>query len=82
MLISGARHFSGTYLKLRSTHCSELFVIMQTHLLYLLLLGGESISNEVPSQWRNLPSLALPDGSHNFTQEQQLFNIFCAFFLL
>jgi hypothetical protein len=32
------------------------------------ILGGESYSSELPSQWRNLPSLALPDGSHNHTQ--------------
>lgn len=40
-----------------------------------LMPGGESISNEVPSQWRNLPSLALPDGSHNFTQDTVYFHL-------
>ena len=27
---------------------------------------NDSRSHELPAQWKHLPSLALPDGSHNF----------------
>ena len=31
-----------------------------------LIQGQEARSPELPSQWKHLPSLALPDGSHNY----------------
>lgn len=40
-----------------------------------LIPGGECFSNELPSQWKNLPSLALPDGSHNFVQDTVFFHL-------
>jgi len=30
---------------------------------------------ELPSQWKNLPSLALPDGSHNFEEDTAYFHL-------
>ena len=30
---------------------------------------------KVPSQWRNLPSLALPDGSHNWSDDTVYFHL-------
>ena len=35
----------------------------------------ESIHLKVPSQWRNLPSLALPDGSHNWSDDTVYFHL-------
>ena len=32
-------------------------------------------SVQVPSQWRNLPSLALPDGSHNWSDDTVYFHL-------
>ena len=32
-------------------------------------------SLQVPSQWRNLPSLALPDGSHNWSDDTVYFHL-------
>ena len=40
-----------------------------------LIPGGDHHSPELPSQWRNLPSLALPDGSHNFAQDTSYFHL-------
>jgi len=40
-----------------------------------LIPGGESSSSELPSQWRNLPSLALPDGSHNWDEDTVYFHL-------
>lgn len=40
-----------------------------------LIPGGDSYSSELPSQWRNLPSLALPDGSHNWDQDTSYFHL-------
>jgi len=40
-----------------------------------LIPGGESTSSELPSQWRNLPSLALPDGSHNWDSDTVYFHL-------
>ena len=40
-----------------------------------LIPGGDSSSPELPSQWRNLPSLALPDGSHNWDQDTSYFHL-------
>jgi len=40
-----------------------------------LIPGGDSVSPDLPSQWRNLPSLALPDGSHNFSSDTVYFHL-------
>jgi Transport protein Avl9 len=40
-----------------------------------LIPGGSSDSNELPSQWKHLPSLALPDGSHNFDSDTAYFHL-------
>jgi len=40
-----------------------------------LMPGGENASSELPSQWRNLPSLALPDGSHNWDSDTVYFHL-------
>jgi len=40
-----------------------------------LVPGGDAISPQVPSQWRNLPSLALPDGSHNWSDDTVYFHL-------
>lgn len=32
-------------------------------------------STECPSGWKFLPSLALPDGSHNFVEDSVFFNL-------
>ena len=41
------------------------FVQVKLYMLYL----------KVPSQWRNLPSLALPDGSHNWSDDTVYFHL-------
>ena len=38
-------------------------------------MDGDSISSNLPSQWRNLPSLALPDGSHTFNSDSVYFHL-------
>ena len=43
----------------------ESFVQVKLYMLYL----------KVPSQWRNLPSLALPDGSHNWSDDTVYFHL-------
>ena len=40
-----------------------------------IIPGGDKTSSELPSQWRNLPSLALPDGSHNWDQDTSYFHL-------
>jgi len=40
-----------------------------------LIPDGDSVSPDLPSQWRNLPSLALPDGSHNFSHDTVYFHL-------
>lgn len=40
-----------------------------------LIPGGNSTSSELPSQWKHLPSLALPDGSHNFDSDTAYFHL-------
>ena len=40
-----------------------------------LIPGGSSSSCELPSQWKHLPSLALPDGSHNFDNDTAYFHL-------
>lgn len=32
-------------------------------------------SNKLPQEWRNLPSLALPDGAHNFQDDTIYFHL-------
>ncbi|KAH8421360.1 hypothetical protein KR009_002927 [Drosophila setifemur] len=39
------------------------------------LISGSSGRNECPSGWKYLPTLALPDGSHNFTDDTVFFNL-------
>ncbi|XP_059617336.1 late secretory pathway protein AVL9 homolog [Phlebotomus argentipes] len=39
------------------------------------LIEGSSGTNECPSGWKYLPTLALPDGSHNFTDDTVYFNL-------
>lgn len=40
-----------------------------------LVLDKGDESNECPSAWKFLPSLALPDGSHNFVEDSVFFNL-------
>ena len=40
-----------------------------------IFLGGEGHSSELPSQWKHLPSLALPDGSHNYDSDTAFFHL-------
>ena len=49
----------------------------QVEYAYPPLLGpdGDHHSSELPSQWRQLPSLALPDGSHNFDADTVYFHL-------
>ncbi|BFG01219.1 late secretory pathway protein AVL9 homolog [Drosophila madeirensis] len=39
------------------------------------LIAGSSGRNECPSGWKYLPTLALPDGSHNFLEDTVFFNL-------
>ncbi|XP_023167958.1 late secretory pathway protein AVL9 homolog [Drosophila hydei] len=39
------------------------------------LIAGSSGRNECPSGWKYLPTLALPDGSHNFMEDTVFFNL-------
>ena len=41
----------------------------------IYFLGGEEHSSELPSQWKHLPSLALPDGSHNYDSDTAFFHL-------
>ena len=40
-----------------------------------LLPEGEGHSSELPSQWKHLPSLAMPDGSHNYEADTAFFHL-------
>ncbi|OWF40478.1 late secretory pathway protein AVL9 homolog [Mizuhopecten yessoensis] len=40
-----------------------------------LIAGNEVDSHEVPEVWKHLPSLAIPDGAHNFTQDTIFFHL-------
>ncbi|XP_046390060.1 late secretory pathway protein AVL9 homolog [Ischnura elegans] len=40
-----------------------------------LMPGGSYDSNECPPGWKYLPTLALPDGSHNFTEDTVYFHL-------
>jgi len=36
---------------------------------YPPLIAGQPVnSSECPKEWKHLPSLALPDGAHNYTE--------------
>ena len=40
--------------------------ILQVEYAYPSLVAGQPVdSSELPTVWKNLPSLALPDGAHN-----------------
>ncbi|EDV99746.1 late secretory pathway protein AVL9 homolog [Drosophila grimshawi] len=39
------------------------------------LIAGSTGRNECPSGWKYLPTLALPDGSHNFIEDTVFFNL-------
>lgn len=44
-----------------------MFVRLQVEYAYPPLVEGQPVnSHEIPPKWKNLPSLALPDGSHNY----------------
>ena len=38
-------------------------------------LLGQGHSSELPSQWKHLPTLALPDGSHNYEADTAFFHL-------
>ncbi|KAL4222299.1 late secretory pathway protein avl9 [Mactra antiquata] len=40
-----------------------------------LIEGGEVNSHEAPVEWKNLPSLAVPDGAHNFVKDTIYFHL-------
>lgn len=40
-----------------------------------LITGQDSRSGELPAQWKHLPSLALPDGSHNYDSDTCFFHL-------
>jgi hypothetical protein len=40
-----------------------------------LMPDGDAHSSELPSQWKHLPALALPDGSHNFSADTVYFHM-------
>ncbi|XP_070566717.1 late secretory pathway protein AVL9 homolog [Ptychodera flava] len=48
----------------------------QVDFSYPPLIEGQALdSHEVPTQWKYLPFLALPDGAHNFTEDTVYFHI-------
>ncbi|KAM7349122.1 late secretory pathway protein AVL9 homolog isoform 2-T2 [Cochliomyia hominivorax] len=47
----------------------------QVEFSYPPLVKGTSGKNECPSGWKYLSTLALPDGSHNFTEDTVFFNL-------
>ena len=41
--------------------------ILQVEFSFPPLIEGNSVeSHEIPEEWKNIPSLALPDGAHNY----------------
>ncbi|KAL5275565.1 AVL9 family protein [Megaselia abdita] len=42
---------------------------------YPPLIQGSEGKNECPSGWKYLPTLALPDGAHNFSEDSVFFNL-------
>ncbi|XP_053678165.1 late secretory pathway protein AVL9 homolog [Anopheles nili] len=47
----------------------------QVEFSYPPLVGGTEGKSECPSGWKYLPTLALPDGSHNFNSDFVCFNL-------
>ncbi|XP_011179949.1 late secretory pathway protein AVL9 homolog [Zeugodacus cucurbitae] len=47
----------------------------QVEFSYPPLIPGTTGKNECPSGWKYLPTLALPDGSHNFAEDTVFFNL-------
>lgn len=47
----------------------------QVEFSYPPLIPGTEGRNECPSGWKYLPTLALPDGSHNFSEDTVFFNL-------
>uniref|UniRef100_W8BB18 Late secretory pathway protein AVL9 n=1 Tax=Ceratitis capitata TaxID=7213 RepID=W8BB18_CERCA len=47
----------------------------QVEFSYPPLIQGTTGKNECPSGWKYLPTLALPDGSHNFSEDTVFFNL-------
>ncbi|XP_023309531.2 late secretory pathway protein AVL9 homolog [Lucilia cuprina] len=47
----------------------------QVEFSYPPLVKGTTGKNECPSGWKYLSTLALPDGSHNFTEDTVFFNL-------
>uniref|UniRef100_A0A2C9M2W2 UDENN domain-containing protein n=1 Tax=Biomphalaria glabrata TaxID=6526 RepID=A0A2C9M2W2_BIOGL len=46
----------------------------QVEFSYPPLIEGNSVeSNEIPEEWKHIPSLALPDGAHNFLKDTVYF---------
>ena len=43
------------------------YLCLQVEYSYPPLVEGQPVdSHEIPTKWKHLPSLALPDGSHNY----------------
>lgn len=49
--------------------------LFQVEFSYPPLVPGTEGKNECPSGWKYLPTLALPDGSHNFNSDTVCFNL-------
>ena len=44
-----------------------LLIFPQVEYSYPPLIEGNTVdSHEIPEEWKNIPSLALPDGAHNY----------------
>ena len=47
--------------------CNILIGPLQVEFSYPPLIEGNSYeSHEIPEEWKHIPSLALPDGAHNY----------------
>ncbi|PVD30479.1 hypothetical protein C0Q70_09745 [Pomacea canaliculata] len=50
--------------------------ILHVEYSYPPVIAGTSVeSHELPQQWKHLPSLALPDGAHNFLKDTVFFHL-------
>jgi hypothetical protein len=48
-----------------------------------LIEGNPVDSNQVPDEWKHLPSLGIPDGAHNYTKgSKQVVNVSKVSFML
>ena len=57
------------YLVSVALYCFIECVFLQVEYSYPPLLPGRPVdSSDIPDEWKQLPSLALPDGAHNFTE--------------